>query len=459
MLVSRLEKSLGIEVYITRSRGIGGVIRLFPEDFMVEEILVDGSRAEIFPSTETPMIKEAEPFAQHHLLCILVKRDWDNLQAVKAIARRLGVSMRQLGIAGLKDARALTAQHITIEGVNAEDVQKLQIKDLKVRPVRYFHIKLSPYLLLGNFFRITIRQLSRSKLHLQEQISKISEEIKTLGGVPNFFGHQRFGTIRPITHLVGKALVKGESRKAAMLFLAKPSPNEHPQSREAREELWKTQNFKKALKMFPKNLYYERLMLKHLVKKPEDFIGAIRRLPIKLQRLFPEAYQAYLFNKILSRRIAQGFPINRAEVGDYVVETEPSGLPNVSKYKIVSQESISEINKAIESGKVLLAIPLAGFKQSFSQGVQGEIEKAVLDEESVSLKNFKIKGLPELSLGGGLRAALARIKEFSLLEISGDETHPRKSKAIMSFMLYRGSYATAVLREFMKPRNPVKAGF
>lgn len=457
MRVPRLEKKLGIEVYATRSSGIGGVIRFFPEDFMVEEILVNGYKAEIFP-TET-QVRDASSPMKRHLLCVLVKRNWDTLQAIRAIAQQLGVSVRQVGIAGLKDATAITAQHITIEGITMEDARKVHIKDIGIHPIGYFHAKLSPYYLLGNSFRITIRQISRSRTDLQERISSALREIQALGGVPNFFGHQRFGTLRPITHLVGKALIKGETHKAVMLFLAKPSPTEHPESRKARGELWKTQDFKRALEIFPKNLHYERLMLKHLVKKPGDFVGALRRLPLKLQRLFPQAYQAYIFNKILSRRIMKGLPINKAEVGDYVIEIEPSGLPNALRYKVVSRDAISEVNKAIENGKMLLAIPLAGFKQKFSQGIQGEIEKTVLEEEKVSLEKFKIKGFPELSLKGELRAALARIKEFFIHEITSDEANPRKNKVVTSFMLYRGSYATILLRELMKPRNPIKAGF
>lgn len=458
MLVSKLEKSLGIEVYITDSKGIGGAIKRLPEDFLVEEILRDGRKAEV--KTSKIEIEIPQKSAQwRFLLCVLVKKNWDNFQAIKAVASQLGISMRRISIAGIKDAEAFTAQHITIENVNVNEVKKVQVRDLEVRPIDYFHAKLSPYYLLGNSFTITVRSLVHTKTEIQRRISRVVEELQALGGMPNFYGHQRFGTIRPITHLVGKALVKGNIHKAAMLFLAKPSPHEHPQSREAREELWKTEDFKKAMEKFPKNLHYERLMLKHLVKKPKDFIGAFRKLPVKLRRLFPEAYQAYLFNKILSRRVTQGLPINRAENGDYVIEVEPSGLPNPLKYCIVSLESKEKINEAIESGRMLPAIPLVGFKQTLSQGVQGENERAILEEEGISLENFKIKGMPELSLKGGLRPALAPIKDFSLHEISKDEATKHKKKAIMSFMLYRGAYATILLREIMKPRNPLKAGF
>jgi tRNA pseudouridine13 synthase len=280
-----------------------------------------------------------------------------------------------------------------------------------------------------------------------------------MGGVPNFFGHQRFGTTRPITHLVGKAIVQGNFKKAAMIFLAKPSLFEHPESREAREQLQSTQDFRRALRNFPKQLHYERLMLKHLVKKPEDFVGAFRRLPIKLRQLFPQAYQAYLFNKFLSRRIAKGLPLNKAEVGDYVVNVERLGLPMIRMYRIVSSQKLCEINRVVKAGRMRLAIPIIGFKQTTSRGVQGEIEVETLKKEGISLEDFKIPLMPEISAKGELRTALTELRNYSLYEISRDLANPSKYLAKLRFTLYRGSYATVFLREIMKPRNPIKAGF
>jgi tRNA pseudouridine13 synthase len=258
---------------------------------------------------------------------------------------------------------------------------------------------------------------------------------------------------------VGKAIIKGDFRKAAMIFLAKPYPFEHPKPRTARGELRHSQDFKKALKTFPRSLYYERLMLEHLAEKPDDFKGAFRRLPIKLRILFSQAYQAYLFNKFLSRRIALGHPLNKAEVGDYVVKVESTGLPSQRLHEIASIEKLSEINKAIASGKMRLAMPLVGFRQRLSEGVQGEIEKQILDEEGIKTENFKVKGMPELSLKGGLRTVQTPLKDFKIEEISKDPANPHKNVVKLSFTLHRGSYATVFLREIMKPRNPIKAGF
>lgn len=458
MRVSRLEKIIGIEVYSTNSRGVGGVIRQLCEDFIVEEILVNGSKAEaLVPRIPQPIKKQSS--THRYLLCVLIKRNWDTFQALESIAKQLRISLQKIHIAGIKDARALTAQHITIRDAKLEDLKNVSIKDIEIVPVGYFHTKLSPYYLLGNSFKIVIRAIGYTKPIIRQRIKEVIKEIEVLGGVPNFFGHQRFGTIRPITHLVGKAIVKGDFRKAVMLFLAKPYSFEHPESRNAREELYRTQDFKKALKTFPKHLYYERLMLEYLAKKPDDFKGAIKRLPVKLRKLFPQAYQAYLYNRFLSKRIALGLPLNAAEVGDYVVKIETAGLPSHRLHETASRTKLSKINDEIKSGKRCLAIPLTGFRQRPSEGVQGEIEKRILEEEGIAPENFKIKAMPELSLKGGLRTALTPLNDFKVKEISKDLANPQKYMVRISFTLHRGSYATAFLRELMKPRNPIKAGF
>ncbi len=77
-------------------------------------------------------------------------------------------------------------------------------------------------------------------------------ELEACGGIPNFFGHQRFGTTRPITHLVGKAISKGLFEEAVMIFLAKPSVHEHPASRQARLELKFNNEFSEGSKGFSK---------------------------------------------------------------------------------------------------------------------------------------------------------------------------------------------------------------
>jgi tRNA pseudouridine13 synthase len=257
---------------------------------------------------------------------------------------------------------------------------------------------------------------------------------------------------------VGDAIVKGNFENAALLFLAEPSVNEHPESRQARRELQSKQDFRQALQNFPKQLRYERLMLAHLAEKPRDFVGAFQQLPAKLQALFVQAFQSFLFNQFLSERIRNGFALNKAEVGDYVVTVERSGLPIIKAGKLVDALTLAETNEAILKGRMRVALPLVGFKQRLSQGAMGQIETRILEAEGVKPASFHVALLPEVRGRGELRAAVSPIKNF-MYNISRGSANLKEHQATLKFMLLRGSYATVLLREIMKPKNPVTAGF
>jgi tRNA pseudouridine13 synthase len=450
--VPKTEKDIGIEVYATNTRGIGGVIRSFPEDFVVEEVLIDGSHAKIIPTENLSQIVSRG----RYLRCILIKRNWDTLLAVKEIAEQLGISQERMQIAGIKDAKAVTAQHIAISRLTPEELQKIKIKDISVLPRNYSNEILNSRSLLGNRFKITIRAIGHSVSTTQKRMRSVWEELSTLGGIPNFFGHQRFGTIRSITHKVGKALVLGKLEEAALTFLAQPSPHEHSESRQARQQLKTEHDWKKALQYFPRNLHYERSMLKHLSKRKGDYAGAFRKLPIKLRRLFIQAYQSYLFNRFLSQRLKEGMSLNEAQVGDYVVQVDSRGLP-IGEF--AQKESLAKGDlPPLYIGGMVLAMPLIGYKQSLSGGKEGEIERRILEAEQVSPQNFLVSCMPESRAAGGLRPIIARITDF-VSDVSDDSVNSAKRKVTLSFMLNRSSYATVLLREFMKPKNPIKAGF
>ncbi len=457
MNVPEIDKLLGMEVYATETAGIGGVIKDSVEDFKVEEVLVDGSKATI-EETTMQRVLGASPSKQRYLLCVLVKRNWDTFIALKTIAKQLDLNQGQIHIAGIKDAKAVTAQHITVEDCSLEDAAGVKIKDMEIRPVGYIHEKLSPYYLLGNHFTIRIKSINQPESTVTKRIAEVAEAVEATGGIPNFFGHQRFGTTRPITHLVGKALLEGAFEEAAMLFLAKPSVHEHPDSRNARTELQSTRDFKQALQNFPRQLRFERLMLRHLAEKTDDYVGAFMRLPVKLQALFVQACQSYLFNRFLSERVKNGFSLNRAEVGDYVVNVERSGLPMVNVAKVADAGTVVEVNERVKAGKMRVALPLVGIKQKPSQGDMGRIERQILEEEDIRPERFRVNEISRVGGRGGLRAILTPVSSFKL---HGSSVAPDQNdcQAELSFTLMRGSYATVFLREIIKPENPVRAGF
>jgi tRNA pseudouridine13 synthase len=197
-------------------------------------------------------------------------------------------------------------------------------------------------------------------------------ELDSIRVSPTFLGTNA-STARPITHLVGKALFSGDFEEAAMLFLAKPSVYEHPASRQARQELEITKNFKQAQLNFPKQLRFERIMLNHLADNPIDFVGAFQSLPLKLQALFVQAHQSYLFNRFLSERVKAGLPLNEAVDGDYVVGVERSGLPLTTVAKTATAENLAEVNIQVKLEGCVLPFRF-WVKTKLSQGIMGQIE-------------------------------------------------------------------------------------
>ena len=446
-----------MEVYATKTLGVGGVIREEVDDFVVQEVLVDNSKAPISGSVASKILGSTAA-RQQFLLCVLVKHNWDTFIAVKNVAIALGIDQGRIQIAGIKDAKAITAQHITIDGVALEEAARVNVKDINLIPVGYVREALSTFYLLGNNFTINIKSIKNlDSPEVQTRISEAITELQALGGMPNYFGHQRFGTTRPITHLVGKALVQGNFEEAAMLFLAKPSPYEHPASRQARQQLQDTLNFQQAMLNFPRQLRFERLMLSHLFDCPGDYVGAFQRLPTKLQELFVQAHQSYLFNRFLSGRLKHGLSLGRAEVGDYVVGVERNGLPLTSVSKTVTEETLATVNEQIKAGKLRVALPIIGVKQRLSPGLMGEIEHEVLEQEGIKLDDLRVNELSKVGGKGGLRAVVTPIRDFKLQTVANTEGEDYQVQ--LSFMLQRGCYATVLLRELMKPTDPIEAGF
>ena len=125
---------------------------------------------------------------------------------------------------------------------------------------------------------------------------------------------------------------------------------------------------------------------------------------------------------------------------------------------MVTSETAAEINEQVKAGKMRVALPIVGVKQKLSQGIMGEIEKQVLEEEEINLESLQVNELSRVGGRGGLRTAITLVKDFKIKNISTNEKDS-SCQVELSFMLLRGSYATVLLREIMKPSDPLKAGF
>jgi len=408
---------------------VGGVIRQEIEDFCVEELT-----------------NRVESTNGNYLIVELTKKNWEVHHLIRDLSSILRVSQKRFGWAGTKDKRAITKQKISIWDIDEEDLARVRLRDVELKLVGRSNKKISLGDLWGNRFKITVRAIPLNVEETLSRVKAINQELEK--GVPNFFGVQRFGENRPVTHVVGEAIQRGDFKDAALTYIARPFPGEPEEIKNARQFVWDTGDFKEGLKIYPINLQFERAMMNRLISHPEDYPGSFMVLSPNLQKMFLHAYQSYIFNKILSRRIESGLSINEAYDGEIVCFKNEMGLPDTSRLQKVTKENLDGINNLINRGRAFVTAPLVGYETGFANGVPGEIERAVVSGMKVDLPGFRVPLMPELGSKGLRREIILQLRpEFSVVE---DELNAGMTKLILEFSLQKGSYATIVLREYMK---------
>lgn len=431
MNVPDTETQMGIELYCSSVAGIGGELRQKPEDFIVKEIT-----------------NREEGDTGKYLIVELTKNNWDTNHLVRDISRKLGISQKRISFAGTKDKRAVTTQKISIYDMTKEAIDGFYMKDVELKVIGRSNKAVELGDLYGNEFIITIRNIDHSVQDLEAIIADITKDINDFGGVPNFFGIQRFGAVRPITHLIGEQILKEDFENAALLYIAKSFPDEHEETKNARDHVWETRDFVEGLKIFPLRLRYERAMMHHLVEHPGDFAGSFGVLSKNISKMFVHAYQSYMFNKIICQRMKEELPLSSAVSGDIVCFKNKEGLPDVKKLQMVDNENIDGMNNLVRRRRAFVTAPLVGYKSEFAAGAPGRIEKDIFESSYIPMENFKIKTVPELSSKGLRREILLHCEP--IFKVEADELNPEKSKVTLTFALPKGSYATTVLREYMK---------
>ncbi len=432
--VDERERRVGILTYITTTPGINGTIKMAPSDFHVEEV------------AKLNLAKDGR-----HIVIKVKKYNWDTLNFVRVLSNVLGISQKRVGYAGTKDKKAETVQYFTIYGgKNPQDLitieerlKRVRIKDSEIEVLGRSNSHLQLGDLIGNNFRIEVRDTGDGD-RISSIIQATTEELAEKG-VPNFFGLQRFGTIRYITHQVGKLILLGDFREALWTYVAKPFEGEREEVRKIREELWECRDVKLGLRELPKYLRYERLMLQKLREgKSEE--EALLSLPKNLKMMFIHAYQSYLFNRLLSLRIQEFGTLRHIEKGDFVdfFMRAQGYTVNREDYTEVTELNLKRIGFLISERRAFLCLPLPGYETELS-GWSGEKLREILEEEQIELNNFKNK-YDEFSSRGSYRCAEIPF-DFSRFSFRLGEFNDH---AEFSFFLPKGCYATVFLREFVK---------
>jgi tRNA pseudouridine13 synthase len=421
-----VERLLGLERYATRAPGIGGKLRVAPEDFVVDEI----------PKPPSPARG-----AGKYTIATLRATNWETNRLVREIGQRLGVGRRGIFFTGTKDKRAVKTQQMAILAPEAA-VKELRISGVDV--LATFRADHAPKLgdLIGNRFGINVHQLACDVDEAGARCAAVEAELREVGGVPNFFGLQRFGSLRPVTQRIGERMVRGDFAGAVMAYVGEPVEGEPAEAFEARRRIGEERDFVKAVTYYPRHLSFERVLVEHLAKSADDWIGALRRLPQNLVTMFVYAYQSQLFNRMLSARLERFGSLREITEGDILLPVDTDGVPDHDILIPVRKANLDKCQFQVKKGRATPTGLVFGLDVPYADGEMGAIERRIVAAEQLSPEDFRIPSMPEVASFGQRRALVVEARDYDRAAIEGG-VH-------VSFRLPKGSYATCLLREFMK---------
>lgn len=386
-----------------------GAIKLDYEDFVVEE-------APLYPFSGDGT----------HIYFQLEKRGLNTQQAIHDLAAALDVPRREFGYAGLKDARAVTRQWLSIEHMEPDRLRAIQLPRMRVLEVTRHTNKLKLGHLRGNRFAIRVRNTPADRL---ADVKHALDEL-VRRGVPNFFGPQRFGQ-RGDNADIGRALLAGDLKEVLDLVLGRPGPHDFGEIERARA-LYDEGKFDAARNRWPGMYRDQRRALKTLLLtgKPRRALASIDRSSI---RFYVSALQSEMFNEVLAQRLPLG--LHRLQVGDLAWRHANGAVFLV--------EDAGREQPRSDAFEISPSGPLFGRRMTAAQGRPGELEQRVAE------------GLPIAALHRGPYAAPGGRRPFRFPISEGRASlgaDMRGPYLELAFMLPRGCYATAVLRELFDIR-------
>jgi tRNA pseudouridine13 synthase len=176
--------------------GIGGRTRVAPEDFQVEE---------------QPLYLPCG--SGEHLYLRITKRGLSTPDLVLRLSSRLGIKAQAIGVAGLKDARAVTTQLVSLQGMDPERVARLAPDDsiIGIDVLGLHRNRLRRGHHAGNLFRLVVRDVEVSTADVVPTVLQVLMR----RGVPNYFGPQRQGR-GGLNYEVGAQLLSDPIRRAKL---------------------------------------------------------------------------------------------------------------------------------------------------------------------------------------------------------------------------------------------------
>lgn len=412
------ERSVGIYWYVTDGAPCPSLAKKHPEDFQVEEQL------------SLPGLAE-EPFPGCYPLYRVEKRSVDTMHMAGELSGALG---SRVTYAGLKDKRAVTVQYATPTSRRGPRPPRVVRERFAATLVGYVPSPVTRSSLIGNRFSMVLREPCESVGERIAEAMKAAVE----GKIPNFYGLQRFGVSGPGTHVIGKWMVKGAFQEAvrSMLVTEDRFGSRGPEAREAFE----AGRYDSLAGMIPSGMDSELVVARGLCRHPGDWVKALRAVPVRLRRLYVQAYQSFIFNRTMSMAVEEGVDFSKFESGDNWAEVSAD---------VLTLSAVRGVREAPTRGAVPL-VQMVGYAFRDYGSRFDALAKRVLEAEDVEARQFYLEGMQEVSQEGGFRRP-----QLVVLSESWDV---EDGAASLRFTLPRGQYATVLLREVIKPWEPLGAG-
>ncbi|MFB3430864.1 MAG: tRNA pseudouridine(13) synthase TruD [Phycisphaerales bacterium] len=406
---------------------IPGCIKQRDEEFLVEEL------------------PRYEPCGEgEHIYLFVEKRGLSTSGLIRVVSDHFKVNHRDIGFAGMKDKNAITRQVISVHmpGRRPEDFPMLQHDRVGVLWADLHTNKLRRGHLLGNRFSVWIRETDARRVSDAHRIL----QFLSARGLPNFYGHQRFGTRRR-NHELGRLYLQREFEALLDLLLG-PDPNMPNLNRVAREA-YARGDYAGAREAMPAAQRTEIAALRALEKgrNPADAVQAVAQM----QRVFwVTAWQSAIFNRVLARRLSEhaesedpGSALTMLRPGDIAFKHDNHAMFRVDDATAADPETPERIKRR----EISPTGPMFGIRTMLCDGKSAEVEREEFEKEGVPMEALErvVKTLGESV--AGTRRPLRTLVTDPEVEGGVDENGHFIRCA---FDLPAGSFATMLVRELLK---------
>ncbi len=210
-------------------------LKYSPFDFIVEEIGSDNQIVKIDQEINTEVTRDSESTGT--VYATLIKIGISTIEAVYQLRDTLGCDEQQIQYGGIKDAGSLTSQKISFRGVSADRIKEINLPNLILTNITEGKGTMTVGGIIGNLFTILLR--TEHPVDQDAMLQKITDS--QINGVLNFYGTQRFGSPRYLSHIFGRYLAQGDLQGLLQSIFFEVSDFEWPYISEIRRrasELW-----------------------------------------------------------------------------------------------------------------------------------------------------------------------------------------------------------------------------